>query len=74
MSDVPLPGSFGRDSSTVSTIANLLVSEDLVMKLGDLGHVCGWDETNWIEGESRCGSLSVTLYQKIYEILYGNVH
>ena len=58
----------------MSTIADLLVSEDLVLKLGDLGHVCGWDETNWIEGESRCGRLSITPYQKIYEILYGNVH
>ena len=42
-----------RESYERRTIADLLVLEDLVLKLGDLGHVCVWDEVNWIEGESR---------------------
>ena len=38
--DKHLSGSCGRESSIKSTIADLLVAEDFVLKLGDLGHVC----------------------------------
>ena len=60
--DKHLSGSCGRESSIKSTIADLLVAEDFVLKLGDLGHVCVWDETNWIEGESRYLNLLIFLY------------
>jgi hypothetical protein len=35
------------------TLSDLIFEGAYVLRLGDLGHACLYNETNWIEGESR---------------------
>ena len=35
------------------TVSDLIFEDAYVLRLGDLGHACRYNETNWIEGESR---------------------
>ena len=39
------------------TVSDLIFEDAYVLRLGDLGHACMYNETNWIEGESRYGWL-----------------
>ena len=38
---------------TKMTVSEQIVSGDYSLRLGDLGHACLCDDSNWIEGEGR---------------------
>ena len=48
-----ISNSSDRGNGSGKSVCDLLVAETYVLKLGDLGHVCLSEDTNWIEGESR---------------------
>ena len=41
------------NSAEKRTLSDLIFEGAYVLRLGDLGHACTYNETNWIEGESR---------------------
>lgn len=40
-------------SAEKKALSDLIFEGAYVLRLGDLGHACTYNETNWIEGESR---------------------
>ena len=42
-----------ENSNSEKTVSDLIFEDAYVLRLGDLGHACMYNETNWIEGESR---------------------
>jgi serine/threonine protein kinase len=56
------------NSAEKKTLSDLIFEGAYVLRLGDLGHACTYNETNWIEGESRCVHI-FRLLDAIYNVL-----